>query len=361
MAIIDYDRARELLAQIFAEAEAAHSANVQDAIDASLSEAADAIFASDTQSYREVLLGCGLARLIDRSIDIRRPYRNQGERAFSGRSLDERVINPFLRERRIPSSKGPYLAVFRRSIELVPETAVGLKDKAGYEAMMRYLDALERADDETARALVRYLLRRFLALREKSTIPLARISRLSLDQHDKLIKFLMQTPSGGLIPVLLVVAMLRTIRECFALSWQIEFQGINVADQASGAGGDVTVKENGRTILAIEITERVIDKSRVVSTFDTKIIESGIEDYLFIYSQSPPSEDALATAAAYFAQGHEINFLPVREWIVNNLSTIGARCRSIFTRETIALLETPETPAKIKVAWNDAVRHAVSR
>lgn len=359
MAALNHDRAGELLAELFAEAESAYAKNQPPRVDADVEKAAEDLFRSPTQSYREVLLGCGLARLLDRSINIRHPYMGQGEDAFNGRTLDERVVNPFLHDRRIPSSKGPYLAVFRRSVKLRPEMAGGLKDKAGYEAMMRYMDALENAKAAEARALVLNLLYHFLVMRETATIPLSKISRLSLAQYGALTESLLQVPSGGLIPVLLVVAMLRTIKECFALKWEIEFQGINVADKAASVGGDVTVTEGKRILLVIEVTERSIDKARVVSTFNTKIVDAGIEDYMFVYAHAQPDEDAWAAARTYFSQGHEINFLQVHAWIVNNLGTVGAKCRAIFTQEILRLFDTSQVPAKIKVAWNDIVKNIV--
>jgi len=359
MASLDYDRAADLLAELFAEAEAAYQQNQTPPVEGAIAQAADALFKSATQSYREVLLGCGLARLLDRAINIRHPYMNQGEDAFNGRTLDERVVNPFLHDRRIPSSKGPYLAVFRRSVELRPETVSGLREKGGYEAMMLYMDALEAADEKDARGLVLHLLYRFLALREAATIPLSKISRFSLEQYSALLERLLHVPSGGLIPVLLVVAMLRTIQQCYSLKWDVDFQGINVADKASGAGGDVTVREGKTVLLAIEVTERPIDKARVVSTFNTKIVVAGIQDYLFVYANAEPGEDARQAARTYFSQGHEINFLQVTEWVVNNLGTLGAKCRALFTQEVLALFDTPQVPAKIKVAWNDIVKEVV--
>jgi hypothetical protein len=153
--------------------------------------------------------------------------------------------------------------------------------------------------------------------------------------------------------------MLRAIKTFYGLRWQIEWQGINVSDKASGAGGDITVRQDDTIVLAIEVTERPVEKARVVSTFNTKIIKSGIEDYLFIYSNSLPTDDARRVARTYFTQGHEINFLQVREWIVNNLGTMGARGRVTFTQEILGLLDTRDVPASIKMAWNDTVRAIV--
>ena len=359
MAALDYVQAKALLADLFAQAEVLFQAKNPPQASAEIVKAGAALFGSPTQSYREVLLGCALAKLLDPSINIRHPYVNQGNDAFNGRTLDEKVVNPFLQDRMIPCSKGPYLAVFRRNVDLMPETATGLRDKEGYSAMMAYVDALATAVAGAATTLTLFLLYKFCEMRDSATIPLSRISRLSLEQYEVLIGQLLQVQSGGLIPVLLVVAMLRTVKGCYGLKWDIQSQGINVADKASGAGGDVTVTEGGNVLLAIEVTERPIDKARVVSTFNTKIVRAGIADYLFVYANAQPADEARAAARTYFTQGHEINFLQVQEWIVNNLGTIGAKCRGIFTHEVLDLFDTKQVPAKIKVAWNDIVKAVV--
>lgn len=359
MAALDYALAAERLQELFVEAEVRFHEKAIPPVARAITLVADTLFASSTKSYREVLLGCGLARMLNASINIRHPYMGQGDDAFNGRTLDERVVNPYLHDRMIPSSKGPYLASFRRSVKFTPETAAGLRDKDGYTALLAYISALEVADPATTRDLVLYLLYRFVLLRDAATIPLSRISRLSLEQYQTLVAKLLQVQSGGLIPVLLTVAMLRTIRACFSLAWEIEWQGINVADQASGAGGDVTVKQGGSVVLAVEVTERAIGKARVVSTFNTKIVRAGIEDYLFVYSISLPTDEARQAARTYFSQGHEINFLDVQDWIVNNLGTVGAKCRGIFTQEVLGLFDTRDVPALVKVAWNDIVKEVV--
>jgi hypothetical protein len=359
MPAIDYEQAAALLTELFAEAEAAFQRNDTPNVEIAIQDAANRLFSSSTQAYREVLLGCGLARVLDQSINIRHPYMSQGADAFNGRTLDERVVNPFLQDRLIPCSKGPYLSSFRRSVNFTSVTAVGLRDKEGYYALLDYITSLEVANETEARSLVLYMLYRFVVMRDAADIPLSRISRLSLEQYQALMSMLLQVQSGGLIPVLLTVTMLRTIKVCYKLPWKIEWQGINVADKASGAGGDITVTQDDDVILAIEVTERPIEKARVVSTFNTKIVRAGIEDYLFIYSNSLPTDDARQVARTYFTQGHEINFLQVADWIVNNLGTIGAKCRTIFTQEILGLFDTRDVPASVKMAWNDIVKELV--
>jgi hypothetical protein len=88
--------------------------------------------------------------------------------------------------------------------------------------------------------------------------------------------------------MLVSVAMFKTIKQCYSLDWEIEWQGINVADKASKAGGDITITEEGIIIFAVEVTERPIDGKRVTATFNTKISPNKISDYLFIYSNIDP-------------------------------------------------------------------------
>ncbi len=314
------------------------------------------IFDSKTNAYRETLLGCALAHLQDREINIRLPYVNQGPNAFNGRTLDEQVVNPFLQRNRIPCSKGPYLAKFRRSVSFDNSTRAGSRDKKGYDAFLKLIAFLEgTADEAEIRSFISYLLFRFAKLREAAEISLARLQRISLEQYGGLIASLLNTPSGGRIPVILVVAAFRTIKDYFGLDWVIEVQGINVADGPTGAGGDITIRKGERIVLAIEVTERPLDRARVVATFNTKIAPNGIEDYLFFVRTDSVEAGTNQQARQYFAQGHEVNFLDVREWVLMGLATMGRRGRELFNGHLLSLLDDQAVPRTVKVAWNDQI------
>lgn len=350
---IDFEKAHELLVKEFTRAEIEYSQSTPPQISQKAQEAAKVLFNTSVQSYREALLGCAVAKVINPDIDIRSPYAKQGPRAFSGRSLDEKVINPFLTERRVPCSRGPYLASFRRSIRFVEETVAGLRDKEAYKAFLAYLEGLEQADPNEAKDLLRYLLYCFVELREQSNISLIKLQRISLDQYRKLIDKLLSQPSGGLFPVLLVVALLKTVAEVYHLDWEVKWQGINVADRTQGASGDVTVIERDQVRIAFEVTERQIDKARVEAIFQSKISPFGIKDYLFVFTETKPVPEAQVLAKQLFAQGHEVGFVQVRDWILYNLATAGIQGRETFLKTLLQLLE--QAPATIKVLWNDQV------
>lgn len=126
---IDYDAALILLADVFRDAEADFEAEHAPAVTAQIIAAIDRLMLSRTQAYREVLISCALARLLDERIDLTLPYVNQGEFAYNARTLTEEVVTPFLQEHLVPSS-GP--AVSRTGPRHQLSTGQGLADKLAW-------------------------------------------------------------------------------------------------------------------------------------------------------------------------------------------------------------------------------------
>ena len=353
---IDYDRAKDLLEGSYSKAEKLFLQGTSPILPARLAQACKVVFASRTQAYREVLLGCLVARIQDKNINIRQPYVRQGKNAFNGRSLDENVVNRFLQGKRIPCSRGPYLSVFRRSVEFTAVTREGLRDKDAYDSLMVLFEHIEKtADDTNLLNLLTYFILKFIELRELSNVPLSKLHRISLEQFDRLISGLLETPSGGRFPVLLVAAGFLTIKKHMNLDWDISWQGINVADTASGAGGDIAVECNGQVLMTAEVTERRVDRSRIIATFNTKISPQGLEDYLFFVKAADADPAALEQIRQYFAQGHEVNFVAIKEWLMTILATLGRRGREIFNQNLTTMLEDEDVPAALRVSWNGLV------
>ena len=354
MAEIDQDIAQDLLEQSFRTVEDGLHAQMDFRPSAELERHLDALFRSKTQAFREVLLGCLIARLLNKSIDIRLPYVNQGSTAYNARDLDEAVINPFLKLKQIPSSKGPFLSVFRRGIKFDLSTRAGLRDKRGYDSFLALINIIaSERNDEVLLNLLTSTLAKFIALREESNIAIARVQRLSLPQIDSLMKALLRIPSGGRFPVFLIVSTFAALNKSFTLEWEIAHQGINVADAASGDAGDITVRRGSTIIMAAEVTERVVARSRVISTFTTKIAPLGIQDYLFFVRDADP--EAYAQAHQYFSQGVEVNFVKIEEWIRDILAVIGSQGRVFFLQRLIELLMGDDVPRQMKVGWNDLI------
>lgn len=359
MAIIDYTRIRVLLENCFQITTTSFPKEAQE-IMVNLRDALDTIFDSNTQSYREVLLGCALIHILYPEINIRLPYVKQGVDAFNGRTLDEQVINPFLMSKQIPCSKGPYLATFRRNVKLDESTRDGLRDKTGYDAMLEVLGAIEHSRDESSKAILMCLLQKFIELREKSDIQLVSVVRLSVEQYRHFLDTLLHNQSGGLIPMLVTEAIFQTINCQYGCGWDIVRQGINTADGATGAAGDVTIFQNEKIVKAIEVTERPISQARVVTTFNTKIATSNVKDYLFIYTSIIPENGAYIAANTYFAQGYDINFVKLSNFVIATFISGNANTREIFMNKMLELLRHNDIPAVVKTAWNDALQSTIS-
>ena len=196
-----------------------------------------------TQAFREALLGCVLARLDDLDTDARMPYVQHGEGSYSGRSLDEKVVNPLLMEQQVPASKGPFLSVFRRSVGFNEETGKGIRDRDAFTKFLYVIKQINAANPFELEELLKVLAYRFLLLRENTTIRISKLRRISHEQYRQLIHNLLETPSGGRFPMFMAEAVFHAIRESFNLNWEINTQEINVADDPSGATGDIEIKK----------------------------------------------------------------------------------------------------------------------
>ncbi len=356
---IKTNEAVELLRKSFSLAEDDYREHSAAKVPEAIAEATKRLFTSVTQAYREALVGCAIARVIDQGIDIRLPATADGEHAFSGRSLADNVVTPFLRDRAIPISASPYLSALRGGAKFLKDGAPRIqRDKEGFDALVVVVDYLRVLGVGEAKKYLRYLLRQFIELREAGVIVLKRIAKPNLDQLGNLIAGLLTVKSGGRIPAMLATALFQTVSECHSLGWDVEFQGINVADKASGAVGDITILRGGKIVLGVEVTERQIDQARVTLTFNQKVSPNEVADYLFITTATPEKE-AIEAARRYTGVGHEMNFVPLVPWLIHNLAIVGPACRALFQAKMIDLLMAQGTSADLRVAWNDKMDQAL--
>lgn len=306
------------------------------------------------------MLGCALISIEAPGTDLRSPYASQSDDAFNGRTLDQEVVNPILQQKRIPSTKNAYLAMFRRSVGFTAATRNGVRDKKAYDGLLQLIGYIDTCSQDERSAFLLKLLCRLVELREKSDIRLLRLNRIGATQYRELISGLLKVPSQGRLPVMIVVSILYAVKAHYSLTWTIEFQGINQSDAARGAYGDVTIKDGERVVLAAEITERKVDKPRLVATFNSKISPDGLKDYVFFVKLPSPTEEAYEQAAQYFAQGSEVNFVDILTWSWVSLVTIGQTGRDAFNAQLTLMLTADDVPRSVKVSWNDLVAKITS-
>ncbi|WP_322496648.1 hypothetical protein [Chloroflexus sp.] len=176
-----------------------------------------------------------------------------------------------------------------------------------------------------------------------------------------MISILLQTRSGGYIPVLLTVAMLETRNQRFNLEWNIGWQDINVSDRAAHVAGDITVRQNEQTIFGLEVTERSLESQRVRDVFETKMSIHQIPDYLFVVTASSIDEQIQKEVVKYFHQNYDINILELRPWIRHLLSITGAAGRQMFVDKFIELIDRNNISSVIKTAWNEAIKQVLEQ
>ena len=146
---MDYERAAKRLQVALERAQEHVLAETRPAVSAVLSRHLDALFEpKTTQAFREALVGCVLARLDDPRIDARSPSTKHGEHSYSGRMLDERVVNPVLIEWRVPVSKAPFLSSLRRSVRFTEEMRKGIRDQKTFTAFLAVVTLINRAEPE---------------------------------------------------------------------------------------------------------------------------------------------------------------------------------------------------------------------
>ncbi|MCC7478411.1 hypothetical protein IT575_08100 [bacterium] len=315
----------------------------------------ETLFTSKTQAYREALVGVLLVRIFLPDRNLARPYISLSGKSYNGRDIDERIVNPFLRKNAIPCSKGPYLNVFRRQFTFTPEAENQVRDKAAHQAMLALIDELRETTHEGAVAILSRLIYRFLMLREDSDVAVAAVNRLSVKQYILLLQSVINTPSGGLFPLMLASCMFETIVKVYGLNWTVDTQGINVADKASGTAGDITITSGVTVLFSIEVTVRPLDKNRLVQTFMDKIAPNEIVDYIFILKELPRDQEVLRQAQTYFGQGHEINFLEIAGWLEMQLINIGKLGRTTFNELLVNKLREKRVPKSLKLAWNESI------
>ena len=54
-----------------------------------------------------------------------------------------------------------------------------------------------------------------------------------------------------------------------------------------------------------------------------------------------------------------MNFVEIKAWVLALLATIGWQGRDGFNRSLVEMLESPDIPGTMKVAWNEQIVSAI--
>src|ERR1051326_109715 len=215
-----------------------------------------------------VLLACSLAKCSHPGIDIRKPYTEIGDTgAYAGRSYDERYIQPFIIEHRLPcNSTTAFLTpAFRnRNVVLTPDLNMVGRPPQLYKATLQLLtDVYE--DRISAENLLGETIRWLLIIKEEqssirnSLLADLRSSTgvLPLSSEDivTIIEQHLKSPNSSRLPVLVVAASYVAAKE-FLGEKILPLEGHNAADRQTQSLGDVHIT--------------LIDDNEIVTVYEMK-------------------------------------------------------------------------------------------
>ena len=232
-----------------------------------------------------------------------------GERgAWDARSFSVAVIVPWVAANNdvIGTSAEPYASkpLRRPAFE---RDAPNIRNKGEWAAMYDFFAPLDDATNEELVAAFRRCLssvaRRMAGQSFRYQIPV----RVSLPVMLNTLDTFLREPSGGFRALAVTTAMMGVLGEGFSLFARIESQGLNEADVASGAPGDIMCYDQDDDMaLPVEVKDRNLTLSDVrSSTRKAREADAALTNLLFS-TLGVSKQDAAAideSAAAAWASG----------------------------------------------------------
>ena len=275
--MMNNEQAREWLDRVWAKA--------LNADDQTPDPEVDRLVNSGLVSIRYAVLTQLLGKIADRERSLLALQLGEGEAgAWDPRSFAAAVIVPWVAANNdvMGTSPDPYVNnPLRRP--LLERDAPGRNKQDEWNALHDFLAPLDEASRKDVKVAFRRCLasvaRRMAGQSFKYQIPV----RVSLpDMLGTLDSFLAE-PSGGFRALAVAAAMMTVLGEGFSLFTRIESQGLNEADAASGAPGDVVCfDDNDQMVLAVEVKDRELTLADVrSSTRKAREADAALTNLLF--------------------------------------------------------------------------------
>jgi hypothetical protein len=245
-----------------------------------------------------LLMSCALAKAYNPKVDARKPYTEIGEDdAFSGRTLDEQVLGPFINEYQLPCNPTTAFltpALRNRNIVLTPDVNLVGRPPQLYQAVLNMLTAIQAGQVEAGAVLRECLRILFVVKNEKeqrmSTL-LAGLKTtkqeavpLSAENIVTLIQQHLNCKGASRLPVLAVAAAYTAAEKCLGEAVK-PLQGHNAADVQTGSLGDVeiTLVNDEKVVTSYEMKMRRVTREDIDHGL-RKINDSGkrVDNYIFI-------------------------------------------------------------------------------
>lgn len=250
-----------------------------------------------TKSGIRAILACALAKVLNPSIDIRKPYTEIGsDDSYSGRTVDEAHIEPFVMERDLPANQTTawLTPAFRTNSDpLTPGTKlVGTPAKL-YKTVIDLLNDVHQGRI-TAEDTLAAMFREMLLLKAKRDKRLSELLEevgesdekigLSSEEIVDLIQQHLNSPKSSRLPVLVVAAAYQAAEQNLGESIK-DLHSHNAPDAQTGALGDVEITLIGTdgVVTSYEMKAQEVKKGDITKSI-RKInnCDSTIDNYIFI-------------------------------------------------------------------------------
>lgn len=283
------------------------------------------------------------------------------EGRWDPRSFSTAVVVPWVQETSnvLGTSAEPYASKPLRRTRLDIGTDA-LRSKASWAALTTLLgDVQERDEPEYTEAILRRCLgsivRRFVELQVVYPVP----QRVSLEQVTSATSELMGLRSGGEASLVVVAALLRVFAKATGLFDSVTRQGINEADAASNAPGDVLCFREGDQLpaLAVEVKDRSLTLLDLNATIQ-KARQARVTEILFA-ADSPADSETMEIDSRIrqeWGQGANIYHLETADLIRAVFPLLGSGARVEFLRAIGADFDANAVQPAIRMAWADILR-----
>jgi DNA adenine methylase len=258
------------------------------------------VIRSNTKAGIRAILACSLAKVIDPSIDIRKPYTEIGDNdSYSGRTIDEAYIQSFITKNSLPANQTTawLTPAFRTNkTVLTPGLDLGGTPKILYSTVIELLNHVHD-NDINPENLLRETVRQLLILKYERENRLAEMLEelgakeeklpLSSEEIIGLIDQHLNSPKSSRLPVLVITAAYSAAEKNLGENVK-SLHAHNSPDSQTGAMGDVEIiLENHDEVVTVyemkgkEVKEDDIDIAMSKITSHPK----KVDNYIFITTE----------------------------------------------------------------------------
>ncbi len=270
------------------------------------------------------LIACLLGKLDDAKVDIRKPYTEiGGEGTYSGRTLDEHYVEPFVITHKLPTnSTTAFLTPAFRNIDRALTTDLVLvgRPRQVYTNTLEILDLVQDSKINTE-AVLKEIVRFLLIVKSENEVRMSQLLRelkhsddtlpLSSEQILTLLEQHLASKNASRLPVLIVAAAYLSVKDRIGET-VLQLQSHNAADSQTGSIGDVevTLMNDDKIVTCYEMKDKrvsVVDIENAIKKIAS--LQYKVDNYIFITTDVIEEEVREFARAVYDKVGVEIAVL----------------------------------------------------